>query len=377
MGAVKTAVIIGGGLGGLTVATALQRAGIASRIIEVGKPSDRLGTGIVLMGNCLRALDQVGLADPCIENGFGFDTVTNRDAAGNLLSEDRAPRTFKPDRPGAAGIMRTTLGSILEDSAIRSGAKIDFGTTAKRIEQTDSEVVVELSTGEVIRTDLLVAADGAYSKTRHEVFGPDFKPAYCGQGVWRYTARRPDNLRGFTLYRSASNTVIGAFPLSPTECYFFCLRNEPTVIRKPDDRLGQMFKELLVDFSAPELVEAGAQIDATSHITYRPFDVLLMPPPWHKGRVVLLGDSAHSFTPQLTSGGGMAIEDAIVLADELSKASDVRDALAAYGARRQPRVKPIWETSHAISRNEQDPAADRGESMKLLMSGYRMLADAF
>lgn len=377
MGAVKTAVIIGGGLGGLTAATALQRVGISSRIIEVGKPSDRLGTGIVLMGNCLRALDQVGLAVPCLESGFGFDTVINRDSAGKLLSEDRAPRTFKPDRPGAAGIMRTTLGSILEDSAIRSGARIDFNTTTKRIEQNDSEVVVELSTGEVIRTDLLVAADGAYSKTRQEVFGPQFKPTYCGQGCWRYTARRPDNLTGFTLYRSSNGTVIGAFPLSKTECYFFCLRSEVTVVRKPEDRLGELFKEILVDFTAPELVEAGNLIDAQSHITYRPFDVLLMPTPWYQGRVVLVGDSAHSFTPQLTSGGGMAVEDAIVLAEELERATDVHDALGAYSARREPRVKPIWETSHAISRNELDPNVDKQESMKLLMSGYRMLAEAF
>ncbi|WP_375784782.1 FAD-dependent monooxygenase [Bradyrhizobium sp. Pha-3] len=73
-------------------------------------------------------------------------------------------------------------------------------------------------------------------------------------------------------------------------------------------------RSLLAPFTAPELVAAAKVIGEDKHISYRPFDVLMMPTPSHCGRVVLLGDAAHSSTPQMTSGGGMAIEDALVLA---------------------------------------------------------------
>jgi 2-polyprenyl-6-methoxyphenol hydroxylase-like FAD-dependent oxidoreductase len=378
MAAIRHALIIGGGIAGLTMAHALRRVEIAARVIEAGKKSDRLGTGISLLGNALRALDSVGLADACIEAGYGFDVVVTRDSAGNILAEEWPPRTFRPDRAGAFGIMRPVLGNILEKAATDAGATIDYSTTAVRIEPDDHGVAVGLSTGEIVRTDLLVAADGTYSKTRRLIFGEEFKALYCGQGVWRYTTPRPENLYGMTFYRAVNGAVIGAIPLSRTHCYYFILETETEPVHKPEDQLPAMMKARMAPFTAAELVAAAELIDERSPISYRPFDIILMPQPWYKGRVVLVGDAAHSLTPQLTSGGGMAIEDVVVLAEELVKADDVREALQAYSARRAPRVKPIYETSLAICLNEQNPSGgNRPSSMDLLMKGYQMLAAPF
>lgn len=378
MAAVSTALIIGGGIGGLTLAGAFQKAGIATRVIESGKRSDRLGTGISLLGNALRALEQLGLADRCIEAGHGFDKVCNYDAAGHLLNDYRPPRTFREDRPGAFGIMRPVLAEILENEAVRAGAKIDYSTTPIRIQQVDGRpALVELSTGETIETPLIVAADGAYSSTRRMAFGDAYQPIYSGQGVWRYTTPRAETMDGLVFYRSPHGAVLGGIPLSREACYYFILENARERPRFDEASFPILFKERMMPFSAPEVTAAAALIDADSAINFRPLDALLMPAPWYQGRVVLLGDAAHSLTPQLTSGGGMAIEDALVLAHEVSRTSDIGDALQAYDRRRIPRVRGIYETSLAICKIEQAGQQTSDRSMALLRKGHELLAEAF
>ncbi|MEH3108265.1 MAG: FAD-dependent monooxygenase [Sphingomonas fennica] len=122
MASVNNVVVVGGGIAGLTLAAALRRAGIGVRIIEKGDRATRLGTGISLLGNALRALDMIGLADRCIEAGFGFDKVRVR-ATTPATSSPRCrwARNFRPDRPGSFGIMRPRLAEILEEAAVDRG----------------------------------------------------------------------------------------------------------------------------------------------------------------------------------------------------------------------------------------------------------------
>lgn len=140
MSAAKTVLVVGGGVAGLTLAAALGQKGISCRVIEIGRRDDRLGTGITLLGNTLRALEMVGLADACIEVGYGFDHIVWRDGHGVLQTEFKPPNYFRSDRPGNAGIMRPVLGNILEDTARKAGARIDFETSVESIEQNDDGV---------------------------------------------------------------------------------------------------------------------------------------------------------------------------------------------------------------------------------------------
>ena len=376
MPAVRDVVIVGGGIGGLTLAVALRRAGIGARIIEKGNRAARLGTGISLLGNALRALDLIGLADTCIASGRGYDCVKTYDAAGVLLDEIRPPRTFRPDRPGAFGIMRPVLADILEAEATSAGARIDFETTVTAIEPLADRVDLTLSTGERLRADVVVGADGAYSATRTEIFGDALKPVYCGQGGIRYTVPRPDHMDGISFYRARTGEAVGAIPLSQELCYLFVLESGERHGRLSGEQLAEIWRQRVVPFTAPELVRSAETVDASSPISYRPFDVLMMPLPWHRGRVVLIGDAVHSMSPQLTSGGGMAIEDAVLLAEALDGASDVEMALTEFEMRREPRVRPILETSLGICRIEQNPSFDgHREAIDLLSKGYQLLAE--
>jgi 2-polyprenyl-6-methoxyphenol hydroxylase-like FAD-dependent oxidoreductase len=102
-----------------------------------------------------------------------------------------------------------------------------------------------------------------------------------------------------------------------------------------------------------------------SSIVQRPFEYVIQPRPWHKGRVVLVGDAVHATTPHLASGAGMAVEDALVLADELSRAENVPAALERFTERRADRCRHIVESSVAISRRQLEgaPADELGERM--------------
>ncbi|WP_375779390.1 FAD-dependent oxidoreductase [Bradyrhizobium sp. ma5] len=374
MAAVKKVIVVGGGIGGLTVAHALQRIGVSARVIEMGDKRDRIGTGITLLGNALRALAELGLVEACLEGGHGWDVVSVRDAAGATVSEQSSPRIWDPDRPAAMGIMRPRLGQVLEDFATKSGARIDFNTTIIRIDQDNEGVTVQLSNGETDRADLLIAADGVYSKTRQKIFGEEFKTHYAGQGVWRYTVPRTEAINGFVIYRAPTGRMVGALPLSKELCYLFSLESTDEKLRIRQNQVCDYLRNLLAPFTAPELVEAAKMIGEDKHISYRPFDVLMMPAPWHRGRVVLLGDAAHSLTPQMTSGGGMAIEDALVLSQELDRNDDLETALADYSHRREQRVKRVYDTGYAICQEERKPVHGREYAMGLLREGYAFLA---
>lgn len=378
MAAVKDVVIIGGGIAGLSLAVALRRIDVGVRVIEKGDRSSRLGTGISLLGNALRALERIDLAETCIQAGYGYDCVKTRDRAGDLLSEIRPPRLYREDRPGAFGIMRPVLAEILEKTATETGARIDFGTTVVDMVQDEGTVTLVLSTGETVVTDLVVGADGVYSATRTAVFGDEHKPEYCGQGGIRYTARRPAEMDGVTFYRGETGAAVGAIPLSQEKCYYFVLESGERYGTLSQQEVAEIWKQRMSPFSARELIETAECAASNDSISYRPFDVLMMPLPWHRSRVVLIGDAVHSLSPQLTSGGGMAIEDAVVLADMLRQPDDLEAVLTEFGRRRERRVRPILETSLQICMNEQKPSMEsHSVSMKLLQHGYALLAQEF
>ncbi|MBB4858679.1 2-polyprenyl-6-methoxyphenol hydroxylase-like FAD-dependent oxidoreductase [Novosphingobium chloroacetimidivorans] len=377
MSGAKRILIVGGGISGMTLAAAAQLRGIDVVVVEKARPQDQLGTGINLQNNALQALREIGVLDECLAAGFGWNTITTCDASGKQLDKRELPWKLEPGMPGALGIMRTTLAQILAKRSTELGAKILYQTQVSQLEQLDDGVRVTLSDGTVETVDVVAASDGVYSPTRRLVFGDEHAPFYAGQGAWRYTIPRPRTLDGFTIFRAANGLAVGALPLAPDLAYYFILESTETTQWFEPDQLPHRMAELLSHFDAPEIREALDGVHNGGHISFRPFDILLMPQPWHRGRVVLVGDAAHSLTPQLTSGGGMAIEDGVVLADELARTDDVEAALTAYGRRREGRVGPIYENSLRICEIEKGNHREGDDGVRIFVDSFKLLADRY
>lgn len=116
-----------------------------------------------------------------------------------------------------------------------------------------------------------------------------------------------------------------------------------------------MLAELVKDYGG-QVAAVREALNEKSEINFRPLEGFILPEPWYRGRVILIGDAAHPTTPQLASGAGMAIEDAIVLAEELEQAASIDQAYAAFMARRVGRCRLVTNSSVELGRLEQERA---------------------
>jgi 2-polyprenyl-6-methoxyphenol hydroxylase-like FAD-dependent oxidoreductase len=336
--------IIGGGIGGLTAAIALRQRGFEVDLLEKNPKLTVYGVGIIQQANVLRAVSQLGILDAYVNAGFAFDYVYIYIASGDLVAEVEAPRLVA-GYGANLGISRRSLHQVLTDKALEWGAHLDFGFTATRIEDQGTEVIAYFVGQAPKHYDLVIAADGISSTTRSDLFPDEKGPEFTGQGVWRYNFPRPQEVDGVCAYSGAVS--VGLVPLSPSEMYMFITTPESSDQRHPRAGLARHMSEILTG-ACPAIQALASQIVDDASVVYRPLEWLFLRGPWHKGRVVLLGDAVHATTPHLGQGAGMAIEDALVLAEELSSSASVEEAFQAYRTRRFHRCEYIVEKSKAI-----------------------------
>lgn len=336
--------IIGGGIGGLTAAIALRQRGFEVDLLEKNPKLTVYGVGIIQQANVLRAFNQLGLLDTYVNAGFGFDHIYVHAPSGQLVAKLASPRLVA-GYPANLGISRRALHEVLTDKAIESGARLHFGTTTTGLENTGAQVVAHFESQAPRRYDLVVAADGIHSTTRASLFPAAPSPEFTGQAVWRYNFPRPQEVDGICTY--AGPISVGLVPLSQSEMYMFVTSPESRDQRPSREGLARNMSERLTG-SCAAIQRLATQITADDAVVYRPLEWLLLQGPWHQGRIVLLGDAVHATTPHLGQGAGMAIEDALVLADELASSATVEEAFEAYRARRFDRCEYIVEKSKAI-----------------------------
>lgn len=374
MTVVGNALIVGGGTAGLTAAIALRRAGVEAEIVEIKKDWTVLGSGVTMMGATLRALKALDLAEACVERGAGGDEVGIYDAAGAKLEGVPVPRIAGPDLPSMSGIMRPSLHEMLVQAAESEHTPVRLGHTIDSLKQVDGEVQVTFDDGEHREFDLVVGADGIHSHVRELIFGDVYRPQFTGQLVWRAVVPRPVDYTELAMFYGRKSKA-GINAVSVSHAYLFLADNNPTTTRPPKDQWPEMLRELLSEFSGP-VAEIREQITDPETVDCRPLQSLLVPLPWFQGRVVLIGDAVHASTPQLAMGAGLAVEDSVVLADEVASADTVDDALTRFGDRRFDRCKMVVENSVQLGVWEQhpdDPAADPGG---LSGTSWGALADA-
>lgn len=342
--AVEKVLVIGGGFSGMSAAIELRKRGIEVDLVEIDPEWRSYGAGISLGGATLRAFRTLGILEEFLEKGAGADGAHVHLPNGALLATLPTPRIAGPDVPGGGAIMRPVLAAILAEATRAAGVNVTLGATFETMTPAGSGVEVKLTNGQQGTYDLVIGADGLFSKVRETVMPDAPRPSYTGQAVWRAVLDRPAGLDSTMIY-VGPKVKVGINPVSKTEVYVFVTEDRPQKRRVDESEYLDTFVGLLAPFTADEVVRVRAEVSNTSQVIYRPLEELLVPLPWHQGRIVLIGDAVHATTPHLASGACIGIEDAIVLAEELEKAETVDAALAAFEARRWERCRMVVKNS--------------------------------
>jgi 2-polyprenyl-6-methoxyphenol hydroxylase-like FAD-dependent oxidoreductase len=369
--AARRILIIGGGFSGMAAAIALRTHGAEVDIAEIDRGWRNYGAGISLGGATLRAFRQLGILETFLREGNAADGVKLFAPHGPQVAELPTPRIAGPDVPGGGGIMRPVLARILADATRASGANVMLGCTFTTIVQDGDGVDVTLTDGQRRRYDLVIGADGLYSKTREALFPDAPKPHYSGQAVWRAVLPRPPEVTTAMMWMGRVKP--GLNPVSKEQMYLFVTEHRPTNQRVDPADFVPLLRGLLDEFPAPLLQQVRAQIDEHAQIVFRPLEGLLMPRPWFRGRVVLIGDTVHATTPHLASGACIGIEDALVLAAELARGGDVAQALQAFQDRRWERCRMVVENSFRLGQIEME-GGSRDEHAQIMRDSLIALA---
>lgn len=351
MNAIANALVVGGGVGGMSAAIALSRIGLSVDLIDIDPNWGVLGAGITITGPTLRAFKALGVYEEILAHAYVGDGIQVCDTQGVPL---RCLPTPMPDDAGvysSGGIMRPALHAILATRVSALGVYVRTGLTVDRLDQAPSSVNVLFSDGSTSNYDLVIGADGLNSHVRQLILPHAPKPSYTGQMCWRVAVRRPPEVERRTYFLGGPSKV-GVTPVSADQMYMFINQRSDKIFHRGDGlHLGMA--ALLEDYGGPIIQSVLSQLSPHSNINVRPLEGFVMEPPWHLGRVLLIGDAVHPTTPQLASGAGIAVEDALVLAEEIAKGRTVAETIDAFTQRRESRCKLVVESSVKIGKLEQ------------------------
>lgn len=350
MSNIKKALIVGGGLGGLSAGIALRKAGIEVEIAELNQEFNVYGVGIIQQSNALRALDALGVADEAMRRGSPYGKVKLCAPTGFQFGETGTPPIGR--FPVHNGISRKILHDVLYDAAVKNGVFFKMGISVSEIQNNENEAIVSFTDGNTANYDLVIGADGIYSKVRELVFG-HFEPHYIGSSVWRYAFKRPAGMETGTMY-FGKKTKVGLIPMTADTIYMFIVaaEGEDNPIIPKSEFIAKM-QAHLAEYPIEQVKCLIDQITDVDGIIYSPLKTLMMPEPWYKNRVIMIGDAAHATIPQLGSGAALAIEDAVVLGELLQNESDTLNQIfEKYITRRYNRCKMVIDASNTLAQWE-------------------------
>lgn len=336
--------VVGAGIGGLVLARALESYGFDSEVLERAPELLPLGAGIMVQTGAMLALRRLGLDEAVARAGQEISRGLIRTASGALLRATSLQFLRSELGVPSIAIHRARLHQVLlqalERSRVRTAAElVSFREDARG-------VTAVLADGGTIRGALLVGADGLHSAVRRQLVG-DTPLRYAGYTSWRGVAPRA----GYVPEHEATEiwgrgARFGVVPIGHGETYWFAVANAPEGGHDDDGRAAVLSS--FAGWAAP----VRAVVDATPADEVLRTDIhdRLPLPTWSRGRITLLGDAAHPATPNLGQGGGMAIEDAVVLAHCLSESESPQSAFRAYERRRLRRTTRIVKASWSFGK---------------------------
>lgn len=369
---INKVLIIGGGFAGMTAALQLSRNGFSVDLVEIDPQWRSYGAGISLHGSTLRVIKQLGLIERFLEVGYATDGVEMRGPQDQMLVTLPTPRVAGPELPGGGAIMRPALAKILSEAVRASTTNVRLGLTFTDLSQDADGVSVTFSDGTQGRYDLVIGADGLYSAVRAKVFPQAPKPRFIGQSVWRAVLPRPEGVDTVTMWMGPKLKV-GMNRVTEDTVYLFLTEDRATNDHVAPETFVATLRALLERFPSPIIRKIASELSSEHQIVYRPLEQMLLPRPWFANRVVLIGDAVHATTPHLAAGACIGIEDAMVLAEELSAGAALTPALSAFEERRYERCRMVVENSGRLADIEIE-GGSREEHASIMQVSMKTLA---
>ncbi len=337
----RRAIVIGGGIGGVTAALALQQAGLDVTVFEQAEELGEVGSGLPLWTNALRALARLGLTDILETIGASVNAGSITTWQGDVLADLRTEELLKQLGTINTVVHRAELLAMLLKALGED--KVQLGARCVGFSQDATRVCARFADGRETQGDLLIGADGLRSVVRTQLFGPS-KPRYAGYTCWRGVANITRS--GLETWAWGKGYQLGITPMNHGRAYWFAQKYASEGAKdKPMGRKRELL-ELFHDWHdpIPAVIEATNETDILRNDIYE--SELL--PHWSRGRVTLLGDAAHTMTPNLGMGACQAIEDGVVLGACLKAEADIAAALKLYERRRVRRANSIARMARLV-----------------------------
>jgi 2-polyprenyl-6-methoxyphenol hydroxylase-like FAD-dependent oxidoreductase len=349
MGRSKRFAVIGAGIGGLSLAIAMQRKGFHVTVYERAPAIKPLGAGLVLAANAINAFQEIGIAADILQAGSILQKLCIKDQRGNILTSSDAEKiSAKYNVVNNFTIHRADL----HDTLLRhlDEGTVQLGKSSVDFSQSPSGVRISFLDGSFVETDYVIACDGVHSVFRQNLL-PESVPRYAGYTCWRAVI---DNLPpSLAKLKETSETWaaagrFGIAPLNKGRLYWFACMNA-----KQNDALKRTYgiEELLKCFGKfhapiPEILRhtKTEQVIWSDIIDIKPVKKFAF------GNIVLLGDAAHATTPNMGQGACMAIEDAAILANTIERTPSVEEAFVNFEKKRMIRTTTIVNNSWNIGR---------------------------
>jgi 2-polyprenyl-6-methoxyphenol hydroxylase-like FAD-dependent oxidoreductase len=328
--------VVGAGIAGLAVARSLRQAGFQPRVVEKLPATTVAGAGLYMPGNGARALRALGLHDAVRPLGSVITRQRLHTRTGRLLADVDVTQLWAAVGE-CRGLPRADLHEVLLAGA---GGEVAHELAVTGLEIVDGTAKVEFADGSAAEYDLVVAADGRRSQVRGMAgLGGAARPV--GQVAYRAVISGGPDLDAWTVWLGGRTSIL-AVPIGAGRLYVYADELAPRGQQPtpPADPLARV-RELLRPYGGP-VPDLVALVDRVQVAVIEEVDV----PAWVNGPVVLIGDAAHAASPNMAQGAAMALEDAVALTEELSRARDVPAALAAYERRRRARAAWVLDQSH-------------------------------
>lgn len=336
--------IIGAGIGGLTLAIALQQKGVEVEIFEATPEFKKVGAGIALAINAMQVYQRLGLAQELEASGNCLDTMAITDAALNILAKNGMAYFKSHYSLNNVAIHRATLHRIL--LAQLPKVPLHLNKKLKTLKEHKEGVDLEFWDGTTHRADLVIGADGIHSGVRQAIF-PKIQERMAKQVCWRGVVSHDlgDEKRNLMREAWGGDRRFGIVPIEDKQIYWFaCISYQNNADEFTNTDIAPLFSKF-----APLVQELIKKTPKDKIITAELSDLEILKT-WHKGRVCLVGDAAHATTPNMGQGANQAIESAWVLADCLTRQKDYTNAFDAYQKIRQNKASQIIKTSWQIGK---------------------------